>query len=107
MIKRQKRLEKKIAAERINILIRKARKIMIEDYDTAKRYVFLANKISKRYRVRVPEELRILFCKKCYYPYRSDRFRVRVRKSRVITSCLNCGKERRIPISPRRGEKLK
>ncbi|RLI78782.1 ribonuclease P [Archaeoglobales archaeon] len=101
MLKREKRLERKIAKERIRILIEKAEKMKLEDYELAKRYVELAKKISMKYRVRIPKELRVKFCKKCLYPYKFGKFRVRVRKSRVIITCLNCGFERRIPIRPK------
>ncbi|RLI76304.1 ribonuclease P [Archaeoglobales archaeon] len=104
MLKREKKLEKKIANERINILIEKAEKTKLEDYELARRYVELARKISTKYKVRIPKELKIKFCKKCYYPYKLGKFRVRIRKSRVIITCLNCGFERRIPISPKKGE---
>lgn len=102
MLKREKKLEQKIANERIKILIEKAEKMKLEDYELARRYVELAKKISMKYRVRVPRELKVKFCKKCYYPYKVGKFRVRVRKSRVIITCLNCGFERRIPIRPKK-----
>jgi len=98
MIKREKKLEKKIAAERIKILIEKARERMLEDYETSRKNIITARRISQRYRVRIPRELKITYCKKCFFPYRSDRFRVRVKKSRVIITCLNCGEVRRFPI---------
>jgi len=98
MIKRKKKLEKEIATERIKILIDKARAKMLDDYEIARRNVITATEISKRYRVRIPRELKITFCKKCFFPYRSDKLRVRVKKSRVIITCLNCGEIRRFPI---------
>ncbi|MFP3909084.1 MAG: ribonuclease P protein component 4 [Halobacteriota archaeon] len=100
MIKRRKNLEKNIAHERIEILVDRARRYMNEDYDLSRRYISLAKRIGERYRVKIPKELKITFCKKCLYPYRSDKFQVRVRKSRVIITCLNCGEERRVPIRP-------
>jgi ribonuclease P protein subunit RPR2 len=101
MIRREKKLEKQIAMERIKILLGRAQKIRAEDYRLARRYVELARNISSKYRVRIPKELRI-FCKKCLYPYCIDKVRVRVKKSRVIVTCLNCGWKRRIPIRPKR-----
>ncbi|HID42902.1 MAG TPA: ribonuclease P [Archaeoglobaceae archaeon] len=98
MIRREKRLEKKIAGERIKILIEGARKRMFEDYEIARRNIIIATRISQRYRVKIPRELKITYCKKCFFPYRSDRFRVRVKKSRVIITCLNCGERQRFPI---------
>ncbi|AEA46477.1 ribonuclease P protein component 4 [Archaeoglobus veneficus] len=101
MLKREKKLEKKIALRRIKILLDKAHEVKFEDYELARRYVELARRIAMKYRLRIPREER-LFCKKCLYPYRYDRIRVRVAKSRVIITCLNCGFVRRIPIRPAR-----
>uniref|UniRef100_A0A7C2NG66 Ribonuclease P protein component 4 n=1 Tax=Archaeoglobus fulgidus TaxID=2234 RepID=A0A7C2NG66_ARCFL len=101
MLKRDKKMESKIAGERIFYLIKRAEEWKNVDYELARRYVELAKKIAMRYRVRIPKELKMMYCKKCLYPYRAGKFRVRVRKRRVIVKCLNCGFERRIPIQPR------
>lgn len=105
MIKRRKNLEKDIAYDRIETLIDRAREYMYDDYKLAKRYVFLAKRIAERYRLKIPKELKLIFCKKCLYPYRPDKFRVRTNKSRVVITCLNCGEERRVPIRPTKPEK--
>jgi len=102
MLKREKGLERKIAKERIRILFEMMEKMKNEDYELARRYVELARRIAMKYRLKLPKRYRLLFCKKCLYPYKEGRFRVRVRKSRVIITCLNCGYERRIPIRPKR-----
>ncbi len=97
MLKREKKLEREIALSRIEKLIEMAEKMKFEDYELSKRYVTIARKIAMKYRVRIPKELRI-FCKKCFYPYRHDRIRVRVRKNRVVITCLNCGYVKRVPL---------
>ena len=102
MLKREKKLEKKIAKERIKILFEMMESMKHEDYELARRYVELARRIAMKYRLKMPKKYKLLFCKKCLYPYKEGRFRVRIRKSRVIITCLNCGHERRIPIRPRR-----
>jgi len=102
MLKREKKLERRIARERIRILFSMMEKMKDEDYDLARRYVELAKKIAMKYRVKIPKRFKMLFCKKCLYPYKAGLFRVRIRKSRVIITCLNCGYERRIPIRPKR-----
>jgi len=99
VVKREKWLEKKIARSRISYLISRAEKFKNIDYNLSRRYVELAKKISMRYRTRINKRLKFTFCKKCLYPYKSDRFRVRIRKNRVIITCLNCGYRRRIPLS--------
>jgi len=101
VIKRDKKKESRIARERVMYLIKRAENWKNKDYDLSRRYIELAKKIAMRYRIRIPRELKIIYCKKCLYPYRDGKFRVRVRKGRVIITCLNCGYERRIPIKPK------
>ncbi|MET1124618.1 MAG: ribonuclease P [Archaeoglobaceae archaeon] len=101
VVRREKKLEKKIARERIDFLLRRAQEVKYRDYDLARRYVELARKIATKYRVRLNIEQRRSFCKGCLYPYRADRVRVRIRKGRVIVTCLNCGRERRFQIRNR------
>ena len=100
MIKREKKLERIIAKERIEILFNVMEKTKHEDYELARRYVELARKIAMKYRLKLPKRYKLLFCKRCLYPYTHGRFRVRIAKSRVIITCLNCGSIRRIPIRP-------
>ena len=101
MLKREKKLEREVAEQRARKLLKMAEEVKFEDYELARRYVELARKIAMKYRVKLPRELKRRFCKKCLYPYRHDRMRVRVRKSRVIVTCLNCGYVRRFPIRPK------
>ena len=98
MIKRDKKRESRIAKERVRYLIRRAEEYKTKDYELARRYVELAKRIAMKYRVRIPRDLKMTYCKKCLYPYREGKFRVRIRKSRVIVTCLNCGYVRRFPI---------
>ena len=97
MIKRDKRTEKELALSRIEKLLELAEIVKFEDYKLAKRYVELSRRIASRYRIRLPKELRN-FCRKCFYPYRHDKIRVRIKKDRVIITCLNCGYIRRVPL---------
>lgn len=84
---------KEIARERINILIKNA--LLEKDPELAARQARLAKKIAMRYRVRLPYEVRQLFCKKCkafIVPGRSARVRVGRAKTRAIRiTCLGCG----------------
>ncbi|TDA28410.1 MAG: ribonuclease P [Archaeoglobi archaeon] len=98
MLKREREKEKQIAMERIIYLIERAQKFKNIDYELARRYIELARNISMKYRVRIPKKYKLLFCKKCLYPYRSDRFRVRIHKSSVIITCLNCSNVRRFQL---------
>ena len=105
MLRRDKKRESRIAKERVFYLIKRAEEWKNIDYKLARRYVELARKIAMRYRVRIPKELKATYCKSCLYPYEAGRFRARIRKKRVIITCLNCGYERRIPIVTRSGNK--
>ncbi len=100
MLKRERKLEKKIAKERIDILFKLMEEMKDKDYDLARRYVELARRIAMKYRIKIPKVFKLKFCKKCLYPYKEGRFRVRIAKSRVIVTCLNCGYVKRIPIRP-------
>jgi len=90
VLKREKKRERELAMERIVYLIERAEKFKEVDYELSRRYVELAWKISTRYRVRIPRELKMRFCKNCLYPYKAGNFRVRINKSAVIVTCLNC-----------------
>ncbi|MCS7118880.1 MAG: ribonuclease P [Archaeoglobaceae archaeon] len=98
MLKRERDREKKIAFERISYLIERAQIYRTIDYDLARRYVELAKKISMKYRVRIPRKYKLLFCNRCLYPYRFNHFRVRIHKSSIIITCLNCSNIRRFQL---------
>jgi ribonuclease P protein subunit RPR2 len=100
MIRRDKRLERKIARERIEILLEKALKN--EDLFFARRYVELAMRISSKYRVRIPEKYRNMFCRKCFTPYTSKTSKIRLSKGVKVIKCLSCGHIKRIPYKVRR-----
>ncbi len=56
-----KQAKKKIALERMYVLINNAR----SNPDLAQRQASLARRISTHHRIKMPYELRINFCKKC------------------------------------------
>ncbi len=66
-----------------------------KDHKLAERQARLAKKIAMRYRVRLPYEVRQLFCKKCklfIVPGRSSRVRIGRAKTRAMRiTCLRCG----------------
>lgn len=96
-VKRDKALEKRIARERIDFLLRLADEVKFRDYELARRYVELSVRIAKKYRIRLKKK-KLRFCRACLHPYRHDRMRVRVSKGVVRITCLNCGKVRRFRI---------
>ena len=57
------------------------------------RYVTLARKISMKFKVRIPTELKRRFCKHCYkYLMPGKTVRIRTHKGKVVYNCLNCKK---------------
>ncbi len=96
-VKRDKKLEKKIAESRIDFLLKLAEQRKNSDYELAKRYIELSVRMAEKYRIRLGKR-KLGFCKKCLYPYRSDRMRVRIGKGVVRITCMNCGHVRRFKI---------
>ena len=86
---------REIVYERIGILLTLAEKAMREgDEKHAKRYVFLARKLSTRYNCRLPKKDRMRFCKSCGMPrIIGKNTRVRLRKrTRTAEYACSCGK---------------
>jgi ribonuclease P protein subunit RPR2 len=92
---------KEIARERIEILLRLARKVMVEDPDLARRYVKLAWRIGMKCNVRMRREEKLYLCRKCYtllIPGVNCRVRVRAEAgTKTVITCLECGSKRRYP----------
>jgi len=85
---------REIVYERIGILLSLAEKAMREgDEKHAKRYVFLARKLSTRYNCRLPKKDRMRFCKSCGMPrIVGKNTKVRLRKrTRTAEYACSCG----------------
>lgn len=62
------------------------------------RYVFLARKISMKYKIKIPKEIKRRFCKHCNnFLYPGINLRIRLNKKKVVYYCLNCKKHMRYP----------
>lgn len=88
-----------IALERVEKLINMATSVFEERPELAHRYVELAWKIKTSYNLRLPKELKLKFCRKCqslWVPSETCRFRLR--SSRIVITCLECGYEKRYLI---------
>ncbi|HEC77058.1 MAG TPA: ribonuclease P [Thermoplasmatales archaeon] len=94
-----KKGRKKIAIQRIHHLFKQAEKRAFENrFELANRYVWLARKIAMRYLVRMPREYKMRYCKHCLsYLLPGKNCRIRLKKSRIVTTCFNCGKKMRHP----------
>jgi ribonuclease P protein subunit RPR2 len=88
----------KNAKERIAGLFKQAEEVFGKDEKLADRYVELARKISMRFKVRIPKELKKRFCKHCYtYLVPGKNCRVRTHEGKVVYYCQKCKKFMRFP----------
>lgn len=93
---RDKREIKRIARERIEILLSEAEGVAREYPERAKRYVELAIRVAKKNKVRIPRRYKYRFCKKCFawwVPGRNVVVRLVSRpKPTIVYKCLECGR---------------
>ncbi|MEA1925101.1 MAG: hypothetical protein U9M95_04455 [Candidatus Altiarchaeota archaeon] len=93
---KEKREQKGIVLERIEVLFAEAGKAALEGgSDSADRYVLNARKLSSRNNVPIPRELKMRYCRYCYryiLPGKTSRVRINSTKKRVEVKCLNCGR---------------
>ena len=89
-----KQAKKKIALERIDVLINSAISNARSNPDLAQRQASLARRISTHHRIKMPYELRINFCKKCknfIAPGINSRIRLgRTRLKSIRITCNFC-----------------
>ena len=90
-----KKSQRDLAAQRIEILVRNALETAKSDAELAQKQATLAKKISTKFRVRLPYEVRQLYCKKCkrfIVPGVNARVRIgRANVKAVRITCLKCG----------------
>ncbi len=93
---------KKIAVERIEILLTKADAIYSDDPSLAQQYGERARKIAMKAKIQIPRKWRSRFCRKCKkFLYPGINAHVRVKSgtpSRVITYCELCQNGSRILV---------
>ena len=96
---RQKRQIADLAAERIERLFELAEMAAKAGQEQrSDRYVQLARAIGMRYRVRIPQHLKMWLCKRCHrllIPGKTAR--IRLRGEYITTTCLRCGEQMRRP----------
>lgn len=98
MRKKQKDWAKDMAHQRIQRLFELADSEFKTHPERSNRYVGLARRIGMRYRVRMPKELKRRICKHCHaYLVQGATARTRLRGTRITTTCLNCGRQMRLP----------
>lgn len=90
---------KRIASERIEILMQRAEEVFPENKTRANRYVELAKKIAMRYTLRFPKKWKRRICKNCMaFLVPGVNCRVRTQKGVLITTCLECNNVMRMPF---------
>ncbi|MCZ7395160.1 MAG: ribonuclease P protein component 4 [Candidatus Methanoperedens sp.] len=98
MRKKQKDWAKDMAFQRIQRLFELASSEFKTCPERSNRYVLLARRLSMRYRVRMPKELRRRICKHCCaYLVEGANARTRLQGTHITTTCLVCGKQMRLP----------
>jgi ribonuclease P protein subunit RPR2 len=103
---RSKAATRAIARERIEILMQKAEEVFHEDRERANRYAQLARKIAMRYTLRFPRKWKRRICKGCKrFLVPGVNCRVRIYRSTVFTTCLECGRSMKLPYQ--REKKIK
>ncbi len=90
-----RKAQKDLAKQRIEILIQNAMQTAKSDADLAQKQAMLAKKISTHFRIKLPYEIRQLYCKKCKHfivPGITARVRIGRSSTRAIRiTCLKCG----------------
>lgn len=97
---KDKKLQKKIAKNRINKLFVMAEHCALSGkINLADRYVEIARKLSMKYLVRMPKQFKRRFCKHCCsYLLPDATCRVRIHHGKLVIYCYKCKKYTRIPL---------
>ncbi|MGI0026718.1 MAG: ribonuclease P protein component 4 [Nitrosopumilaceae archaeon] len=83
---------RQIALERMQILIKNAMSNARTNPTLAQRQASLAKKLSTKYRIRMPYDIRINFCKKCKkFIAPGVNARIRIGRSSVKSIRITCG----------------
>jgi ribonuclease P protein subunit RPR2 len=98
-----------IARQRVQTLFGLAEETVDQDPVLAQRYVNIARRIAMAAKIRLPTQYRHQICRHCksfILPGVNCRVRVKqLREPHVVITCLNCGKQTRIPLSKREGRR--
>lgn len=91
--------EKRFAKQKTKELIEKAEQTFSKNKSLANRYITLARKLSMKYNLRIPSELKRRFCKHCYkFLMPGVNARVRTKDGKLIYTCFECKKFFRLPL---------
>jgi len=91
--------ERRIARERMELLLERCEEVFGEDRALAARYAGLARRIGMRYNVRVPKRWKRRVCRSCgAFLVPGENCRVRTKEGKVVVTCLECNSVRRLPF---------
>lgn len=83
---------KDLLIERMQILVKNAISCSISNPKIAQRYAILTKRLCTKYRIRMPYELRMHFCKKCKkFIVPGSTARVRIGRSNIKSIRITCG----------------
>ncbi len=102
MRRKQKEQAIEIAQERVDRLFEMAEKAAAEgDFQSADRYVEMAWGIKQKFRIKLNDYQKRLFCRKCRsFLAEGDTGRYRTEGGMAVVTCLKCGNVRRYPLNP-------
>ncbi len=94
---------KKIALERVKILLKEAEETFNENKELANSYIKKARKIAMKVNLKIHSSLKRKFCKHCYsFFVPGKNLRVRTRNKMVVYYCLDCKKFTRFRLKPKK-----
>ncbi len=90
-----------LGLERIYRLFELAEQELAEHPQRSRRYVELSREISKKVRARMPDELKLKFCKKCNSYLNGSNSKITKTATWTVVKCLGCGFERKAGRKPK------
>ncbi|MBN2101908.1 MAG: ribonuclease P [Candidatus Aenigmarchaeota archaeon] len=103
-----KKMNQKIAKERIRLLFSEAEGSFPEHPERSKRFIELARKIGTRHNVTLSAEMKKRFCKECgeyLVPGNNCIVRLDSEKKNIVIKCKKCGSIKRYPYKSRKDKK--
>lgn len=102
------RQHQNLALEQIENLFLEAQRTFAEDPFLADRYVYIARRLSMKYKVPIPSSLKRQFCRHCFcYLVAGKNLRVRTRDGKLVYYCTNCKRFWRKPTKGKKAAKTK
>ena len=91
-------LHRKVALDRIKQLFNEADNKFKSDRSLSNRYVYIARKLSMKYKTKIPADLKKRYCKHCKdFLVPGGNCRVRVSRGKLVYLCLGCRNFMRFP----------